>query len=262
VSLPGGAFSAAGAGVKTNLLFFTKGKKTERIWYYDLSPVKMGKKTPLTLAHFGFGKAGDVLPDAQLPATLSVEWSADETNADKPILSYASLLPHRGTPQGDSRYSWTVDFAARRAEARAMMQPLLDQSAATRAKVVDLKERRKRLKTDKAPESEITAVEALRAIRNGRYGEARRRGRAQLRRSAARFNNQAYSHRCFSTTTPACGSCSFSRCSRLTQPCVGPPAPLHLFVVIESAGHRTNARPAGRSSPHGATVCGGYGSLC
>jgi type I restriction enzyme M protein len=34
VSLPGGVFTAAGAGVKTNLLFFTKGKRTEKIWYY------------------------------------------------------------------------------------------------------------------------------------------------------------------------------------------------------------------------------------
>lgn len=159
VSLPGGVFSTAGAGVKTNLLFFTKGKKTERIWYYDLSHVKMGKKTPLTLAHFGFGKAGEVQPDAQLPASLSAEWSADENNAGKPFPSYASLLPHRGIPQGDSRYSWTVDFAARRAEARAKMQPLLDQSAAIRNEVVDLKEKLKRLKKDKAPKSELTAVE-------------------------------------------------------------------------------------------------------
>jgi len=52
VSLPGGVFTAAGAGVKTNLLFFTRGKPTERIWYYDLSDIKVGKKTPLTLAHF------------------------------------------------------------------------------------------------------------------------------------------------------------------------------------------------------------------
>ena len=59
VSLPGGVFSTAGAGVKTNLLFFTKGKKTEKIWYYDLSYVKVGKKTPLTLAHFGFDSNGD-----------------------------------------------------------------------------------------------------------------------------------------------------------------------------------------------------------
>ena len=38
--------------MKTNLLFFTRGKPTERIWYYDLSDIKMGKKSPLTLAHF------------------------------------------------------------------------------------------------------------------------------------------------------------------------------------------------------------------
>lgn len=52
VSLPGGVFTAAGAGVKTNLLFFTKGNMTEKIWYYDLSDVKVTKKKPLTLANF------------------------------------------------------------------------------------------------------------------------------------------------------------------------------------------------------------------
>ncbi|MBE3142648.1 MAG: N-6 DNA methylase [Planctomycetes bacterium] len=52
ISLPGGAFVNAGAGVKTNLLFFTRGKPTEQIWYFDLSDIKVGKKTPLTVAHF------------------------------------------------------------------------------------------------------------------------------------------------------------------------------------------------------------------
>jgi type I restriction enzyme M protein len=52
VSLPGGVFTAAGAGVKTNLLFFTKGQPTEKIWYYDLSDIKVGKKTPFTLDKF------------------------------------------------------------------------------------------------------------------------------------------------------------------------------------------------------------------
>ncbi len=52
VSLPPGVFSSAGAGVKTNLLFFTKGGPTERTWYFDLSDVKVTKKRPLTLAHF------------------------------------------------------------------------------------------------------------------------------------------------------------------------------------------------------------------
>lgn len=53
VSLPPGVFTAAGAGVKTNLLFFTKGHSTERIWYYDLSDVKVTKKNPFTLDKFG-----------------------------------------------------------------------------------------------------------------------------------------------------------------------------------------------------------------
>lgn len=52
LSLPPGTFVNAGAGVKTNLLFFTKGGPTERIWYYDLSDVKVGKKSPLTLERF------------------------------------------------------------------------------------------------------------------------------------------------------------------------------------------------------------------
>jgi len=52
VSLPAGVFTAAGAGVKTNLIFFTKGKPTRKIWYYDLTDIKVRKKTPLTLKHF------------------------------------------------------------------------------------------------------------------------------------------------------------------------------------------------------------------
>jgi type I restriction enzyme M protein len=52
LSLPGGTFINAGAGVKTNLLFFTKGEETKQVWYYDLSGIKVGKKTPLTLDHF------------------------------------------------------------------------------------------------------------------------------------------------------------------------------------------------------------------
>src|SRR5271157_4603942 len=52
VSLPGGVFTAAGAGVKTNLLFFTKGGPTKSIWYYDLSDIKVGRKTPFTRDRF------------------------------------------------------------------------------------------------------------------------------------------------------------------------------------------------------------------
>ena len=158
VSLPGGVFSTAGAGVKTNLLFFTKGKKTEKTWYYDLSYVKVGKKTPLTLAHFGFAPDGTVLADTALPAILTADWQADEANAGKPFPSYARMLPHHGKPEGATRYSWTVDFAARRAKARAEMQPLLEEAAQIKAAVVDLKEQVKRLKKDKASDAELAAL--------------------------------------------------------------------------------------------------------
>lgn len=52
LSLPGNVFVNAGAGVKTNLLFFTKGKATEKIWYYDMSGIKVRKKLPFTLDKF------------------------------------------------------------------------------------------------------------------------------------------------------------------------------------------------------------------
>lgn len=80
VSLPQGVFTQAGAGVKTNLLFFTKGKPTEKIWYYDLSGVKVNKGNPMTLAHFE---------------------------------EFFRLLPRRA----DGENSWTVDFAGRKREA-------------------------------------------------------------------------------------------------------------------------------------------------
>jgi type I restriction enzyme M protein len=74
LSLPPGVFSSAGAGVKTNLLFFTKGGPTEKVWYYDLSDVKVTKKQPLTLARFD---------------------------------GFFELLPSRG----DSDHSWTLSRA-------------------------------------------------------------------------------------------------------------------------------------------------------
>jgi len=59
ISLPQGVFVNAGAGVKTDLLFFTKGERTERVWYYDMTlnkdfgPRKVNKGNPLTFDDFG-----------------------------------------------------------------------------------------------------------------------------------------------------------------------------------------------------------------
>jgi type I restriction enzyme M protein len=79
----------------------------------------------MTLAHFGFGKNGEVLTDANLPAALIEPWAEDD-NSKGNFPSYARLLPKRGTKAGESRYSWTVDFAARRKQAREAMRPHTD----------------------------------------------------------------------------------------------------------------------------------------
>jgi type I restriction enzyme M protein len=158
VSLPGGCFSGAGAAVKTNLLFFTKGRKTTKIWYYDLTHVKVGKKSPMTLAHFGFGKKGEVLADADLPAVLTEAWTEDE-NSKGEFPSYARLLSARGTPAAESRYSWTVDFAARRKQAREDMQPHVEEAARLKAEVVSLKEKLKALRAANSKDEKIEKLQ-------------------------------------------------------------------------------------------------------
>ena len=58
ISLPQGVFVNAGAGVKTDLLFFTKGPSTDRVWYYDMTltpefkPRKVNKSNPMLFDDF------------------------------------------------------------------------------------------------------------------------------------------------------------------------------------------------------------------
>jgi type I restriction enzyme M protein len=89
VSLPAGVFVNAGAGVKTNLLFFNKGRPTKRIWYYDLSGVKVTKKNPLEISRFA---------------------------------EFFRLLPKRA----DGENSWTVDFSKRKEQAAQDAKPHKD----------------------------------------------------------------------------------------------------------------------------------------
>jgi type I restriction enzyme M protein len=122
VSLPAGVFTAAGAGVKTNLLFFTKGQPTHRIWYYDLTDVKVRKKTPLTLADFE---------------------------------EFFSLLPTRA----DSPLSWTVDMDERKRVAAEEAQPFKDQATAKSQQAAQWNGRLKELKKAR-PRNEAAIEEA------------------------------------------------------------------------------------------------------
>lgn len=128
VSLPAGTFVAAGGGVKANILFFKKGEPTEKIWYYDLSNIKVGKRTPLTEADFE---------------------------------DFFRLLPARV----DSEKSWTVDIPARQAEAEAKAAPLeadaeiLNQQATELRDRLTILKKAKQQNTEEYKEIEQTAKE-------------------------------------------------------------------------------------------------------
>ena len=91
VSLPPGVFSSAGAGVKTNLLFFTKGGPTERIWYYDLSDVKVTKKQPLTLDRFD----GVLRARCRRGPTRARSWTVTREELEARRLRPQGGQPHR-----------------------------------------------------------------------------------------------------------------------------------------------------------------------
>jgi type I restriction enzyme M protein len=76
---PGGTF--IGAGVKTVVLFFEKGKPTKKIWYYQLEPGRnMGKTNPLNdddLAEFQ--KLQKTMKDSDKSWTRDVKDLDEET---------------------------------------------------------------------------------------------------------------------------------------------------------------------------------------
>lgn len=117
VSLPGGVFTTAGAGVKTNLLFFTKGKPTEKIWYYDLSDIKVGKKLPFTLDKFE---------------------------------EFFRLLPERA----ETERSWTVNITARRQDAKRQAEPFREKSQPLTAEALELRAQIKELKKQNNPNTQ------------------------------------------------------------------------------------------------------------
>jgi len=122
MSLPAGDFTQAGAGVKTNLLFFTKGGPTRKIWYYDLTDIKVRKRTPLTLEHFE---------------------------------DFFRLLPERT----DSPLSWTVDMDERKKTAATEARPFKEQATKKNQQAAQWRERLKELKKVK-PKDEVAMAEA------------------------------------------------------------------------------------------------------
>jgi len=81
LDLPGGTFT--GAGVKTVVLFFEKGKATRKIWYYQLNPGRnLGKTNPLNEADLAeFVKLQPKKKDSDNSWTVNIK-DIDQTSFD------------------------------------------------------------------------------------------------------------------------------------------------------------------------------------
>jgi len=149
VRLPNGVFNPY-TGIKTNLLFFTKGKPTDTIWFYE-HPYPEGVKS--------YSKTKPLRIEELQPIA---DWWGTESNGFKDRV--------------ESEHAWKVDFKKLKSEALAKAQPhwdkaeaLANQAAGLNRKAKDLRASAKGAKNTaarKKSEAELATlrdkIEALR----------------------------------------------------------------------------------------------------
>ncbi|MCP4750051.1 MAG: N-6 DNA methylase [Proteobacteria bacterium] len=118
IRLPNGVFNPY-TSIKTNLLFFTKGKPTETIWYYE-HPYPPGYKSysktkPITLDEFQAEKS----------------WWKEESNG------FADRI--------ETEFAWKVDFKSRKLEAEAKAKPHWDKAEELNNQAADMEQQAKSL---------------------------------------------------------------------------------------------------------------------
>jgi type I restriction enzyme M protein len=87
---PGGTF--IGAGVKTVVLFFEKGTKTRKVWFYQLDPGRsMGKTNPLNDADLA-----EFIALQKTKADSPKSWSVDVKDIDKETFDLSVKNPNGG----------------------------------------------------------------------------------------------------------------------------------------------------------------------
>ena len=90
LDLPSGTF--AGAGVKTVVLFFEKGKPTEKIWYYQLNLTRnLGKTNPLNEVDLA-----DFVKLQKTHADSDNSWSVDVSTIDQNTFDLSAKNPNKG----------------------------------------------------------------------------------------------------------------------------------------------------------------------
>jgi type I restriction enzyme M protein len=90
---PAGTFQ--GAGVKTVVLFFTKGEPTSDIWYYQLDPKRsLGKTNPLNDADLAdFVKLFDTRPESEQSWLVNID-SIDKNTYDLSVQNPNKVISH------------------------------------------------------------------------------------------------------------------------------------------------------------------------
>jgi type I restriction enzyme M protein len=87
---PGGTF--LGAGVKTVVLFFEKGRKTRKVWFYQLDPGRsLGKTNPLNDADLA-----DFIEQQRTFADSAKSWSVDVADIDPKTFDLSVKNPNGG----------------------------------------------------------------------------------------------------------------------------------------------------------------------
>jgi type I restriction enzyme M protein len=87
---PGGTFQ--GAGVKTVVLFFEKGRPTQKVWFYQLNVGRnMGKTNPLN-----DDDLVDFIALQKTKADSQQSWSVDTANIDKATYDLSAKNPNAG----------------------------------------------------------------------------------------------------------------------------------------------------------------------
>jgi type I restriction enzyme M protein len=90
LDLPGGTFQ--GAGVKTVVLFFEKGARTRKVWFYQLNPGRnMGKTNPLN-----DDDLADFLAQQKTFADSQQSWSVDAASIDQNTFDLSAKNPNGG----------------------------------------------------------------------------------------------------------------------------------------------------------------------
>ncbi|MBS0260969.1 MAG: N-6 DNA methylase [Planctomycetes bacterium] len=134
VRLPNGVFSPY-TGIKTNLLFFTKGKPTETIWFYEHrypEGVKSYSKTkPLRLEELG-------------PIT---DWWGKESDG------FACRV--------ETEQAWKIDFKSLKAEAEAKAKPHWDRAEALHNEAARLNDELKEMRVAAKSESKSETKRSL-----------------------------------------------------------------------------------------------------